>query len=81
MNDTRISHWRRILEQARTNNPDWVNSGRIYTKLTAKQTCSDIRAGRRIQGIQPNELFDADYRPAEQHPGEYEVFVRLTTPT
>lgn len=55
----RYSYWAQQLDRARKAN-GWFAVDRTYTEKTARQIASDIRGGRRVNGIQPNETWEVE---------------------
>ena len=66
----RRSFWRVHLQKARKTG-EWVEIPRFYTRGTAGQIVSDIRGCRRVAGIEPHELWLAEWLgsddPAQDH--------------
>lgn len=56
----RRSFWKIHLHRARKTG-DWYHVPRYYTRLTAAQIASDLRAGRRVTGIQLGEQWEATW--------------------
>jgi hypothetical protein len=76
MTTTRRSFWRIHLARARTNG-DWYEIPRLYTRLTAAQTATDIRNGRRITGIQPNEKWMVEWQSADDPEFDWACTLRI----
>jgi hypothetical protein len=72
----RHSFWREQFEKARRIHT-WHEVERVYTRLTAAQTCVDIRAGRRVVGIHPGEKWDAQWERINPLSNDAKVYIRM----
>ena len=72
----RHSFWREQFEKARRKHT-WHEVERIYTRLTAAQTCVDIRGGRRVVGINPGENWQAHWERIDPLSNDAKVYICL----
>jgi len=76
MYNPRMTYFRIRTDEARQTPGHWLWLDRLYTRKTAIQLCTDIRAGRRIAGILEGERFDARHEPVSGTDDHY-VAIRL----